>query len=154
MLNQVLKYLNRWFYRLSNGLPEYSFSKDCTFTTANKIEADFASTFLVGEYVKIEGSRLNDGVYKISAIDAISLTIDATVDLTITTEPEITCTLTKLDIPKELIALIAEIKTYNTNVTDGVASESQGSRSISYGTQSGWQGAFKSRLSQYRKVRW
>lgn len=158
MLNEVLVYLNNYFFEYSSGAKKYSYSKDIAFTSTGTMTGDFTDTFLAGEYVLIENTRLNDGVYKISAIDDTTITIDATLDLTIDTEASITTTITKCYIPKDLLAIIAEIKTYNTNVTDGVSSESQGNRSISYSANgtasSGWQNAFGSRLAKYRKVRW
>lgn len=158
MLNEVIEYLNNYFFKYTLGITTYSYTRDLTFTTNNTIEADFTDTFLVGEYILIEGTRLNDGIYKISAIDTTSITIDATLDITISAEAEISAEITKLFIPKELIATIAEIKTYNTTTTDGIASESQGTRSVSYATStngsSGWQNAFKSRLARYKKLRW
>jgi len=154
MLNSVLEYLNNYFFKYTSTAKEYSYAKDITFTTNNTMAGDFTDTFLVGEYVLVEGSRINDGVYLISAIDDTTITIDATVDLTIDTEPQIDCTITKLFIPKQLISLIAEIKDYNTNVTTGIASESQGNRSVSYGGSSGWKSAFSNQLSVYKKLRW
>ena len=157
MLNEVIEYLNNYFYKYSSGVTQYSFTKDVTFTTNNTLEGDFADTFLVGEYIQLEDTRLNDGIYKIIAIDDTSITIDATLDITIDTEAEISTTMTKLFIPKDLIATIAEIKTYNTNTTDGIASESQGNRSVSYATSTngstGWQTAFKTRLNSYKRLK-
>ena len=153
MLNEILNYLNNYF-----ADTDYSFETACTFTASDTIAGDFADTFIVGEYILIEGSRVNDGVYLIKAIDGTSITIDLTVDYVITTEPETTMTLTKCYIPQDLISLIAEINTFNANSTDGIASESQGQRSVSYvsggnGT-SGWINAFSPRLSIHKKLRW
>ena len=155
MLNAVLKYLNNYFFEYTLGAKNYTFSKDVTFTTNTLTATSFADTFLAGEYVLIEGTRLNDGVYLISTIDATTITIDSTLDLTISAEPEITTTLTKLYIPKELLSLIVTIKTFNANSGSGIASESQGNRSVSYANGSGdWKTAFSPQLSTYRKLRW
>lgn len=159
MLNEVLEYLNNYFYKYTLGVANYTFTKDVTFTTNTLTASDFSDTFVAGEYIKIEGTRLNDGVYKISAVDATTITVDGTLDIAIESEAEVETTLTKCYIPKDLISLIAEIKTYNTNTTDGIVSERQGERSVTYGTSSsggstGWQNAFASRLSKYRKLRW
>lgn len=159
MLNEVLEYLNNYFYKYTLGVRNYSFTRDVTFTTNTLTASDFSDTFVAGEYINIEGTRLNDGVYKVSAIDGTTITIDSTVDFTIVAEAEVETTLTKCYIPKDLVALIAEVKTYNTNVTDGIASEKQGERSVTYstgseGSASGWQSAFASRLSKYKKLRW
>jgi len=158
MLNEVLRELNNFFIKRNSSGIELQFSVDSTFTTNDTITGDFTDTFLVGEYIKIENTRLNDGVYLITAIDTGSITIDSTLDLTIQTEPEVTTTFTKLFIPGDLVDLIAEITTFNTSSTNGIASESQGDRSISYTSSSSgdtsWRNAFNSRLSSYRKLRW
>jgi len=154
MLNALLRELNNYFYRYTNGAKQYSFTIDCTFTSTNTIEGDFTDTFLVGEYIQVCDSRLNDAVYKIATISTTELTIDTTLDCLISTEPELACSVTKLFIPCDVIDLADEITDYNTNVTDGIASESQGNRSISYGSTSGWKNAFSTRISTYRRTRW
>jgi len=155
MLNAVLRELNNYFIKYTNGVANFTFSKEVTFTSNDTLTAtSFADTFIAGEYIHIEGTRVNDGVYLISAIDATTITIDATVDFTITNEPEVSTTLTKLYIPDDVIQLVDEINTYNTNNEDGVVSESQGNRSVTFDGGSSWRKAFSKRLSSYRKVRW
>lgn len=160
MLNEVLEYLNNYFIEYTSGAKNYSYTKDVTFTTNDTLTAtDFSDTYIIGEYILIEGTRINDGVYKVSDIDATTINIDTGVDYTIDAEPEVSTTLTKCYIPKDLLALVEEISTYNANVTDGLTSESQGQRTVNFangssGGSSGWQGAFASRLSKYRKMRW
>jgi hypothetical protein len=160
MLNAVLRELNNYFYRYTLGVKTLQFSVDSTFTATDTITGVFADTFVVGEYVQIYGSRVNDGVYLISAIDDSSMTIDATLDIVIKAESTaVTCTFTKLFIPPDVVQLIADIKTYDTNIETGIRSESQGERSVTYGggsstSASGWKDAFASNLSTYKKVRW
>ena len=159
MLNAVLRELNNYFFEFSNGVKELQFTIDSTFVAPDTINGVFTDTFVVGEYILIEGSRVNDGAYLISAIDGSSMTIDATVDKTIKAEAEVECTITKLFIPFDVVELIADIKDYNSNVKTGVRSEQQGNRSITYGggsstSASGWKSAFANQLSTYKKVRW
>lgn len=155
MLNEVLTSLKNNFYRYTNGVLNYSYTKDLTFTASSgKVAGAFTSTFLVGEYIRISDSRLNDGVYLISAISTTEITIDTTLDTTFTDEAEIECIITKIYIPNDLVALIAEIKTYNTNNTSGLQLERQGNREIRYAKSSGWKDVFLNRLSKYRKLNW
>lgn len=155
MLNEVIKEINNYFLEYSNGVLSNSYTVDSTFTATGTIEGDFTDTFIAGEYILIQGTRLNDGIYLISAIDDTSITIDADLDIVLSTEAEVETTLTKLYIPKSLIALIAEIKTFNSSTTAGISSESQGSRSISYENGSStWTSAFSGRLSAYKKLKW
>ena len=154
MLNQVLKYLNNYFFEYTNGTRSYSYSKDVTFTSSATMSADWTDTYIVGEYILVEGSRLNDGVYLISAIDATDITIDSTLDITVSTEPEVSVTVSKCYIPKELIDIIADIKTYESNSNPGISSESQGNRSVTYNGSSDWKTVYQSALSKYRKLGW
>jgi len=148
MINEVLKYLNR-YYKTTD---EYSL--DVVYTAEDTLTADFTDTFLASEYFLIEGTRLNDGVFKVITNNTTSLTIDTTIDLKVITEPIIASTLTRLEIPRDLLALIAEIDTFNTNAVYGITSESQGNRSISYKEDSSWQGVFSNRLLKYKRLGW
>lgn len=167
MLNAVLNELNNFFFRFSSNITntnfpvgniQFQFSVAAAFTSPDTILGDFTDTYISGEYILIEGSRLNDGVYLISAIDTSSVTIDTTVDFLISTEPEVTCTFTKLFIPQDVVQLIDDIDTFNTSFTEGVSSESQGNRSVTYTTSvnggTGWVNAFNTRLNVYKKLRW
>lgn len=149
MLNEVLNYLNNYFQDL-----DYSFQTDCAFTADDTIAGDFTDTFIVGEYIRIRDTRLNDGVYLIKTITDSEITIDATVDQKIRAEPEISTRLTKASIPPYLITLIGEIKTYNDSGIIPVASESQGNRSVSYVKDSSWKSVFSNQLTTYKKLRW
>lgn len=151
MLNAVLKYLNNYFSEDTEPV-----TYDLTFIADGTISADFSeSTIISGQYVRICGTKLNDGVYKVTAKDDSSLTIAETYDFKILTEAEITGTVQVLDIPRDLIAVIDDVTTYDATSTDGIASESQGARSITYAGDggSGWKGIFQSKLSTYRRVR-
>jgi len=149
LLNEILNYLNNYF-----ADTDYSFETACTFTASDTIAGDFADTYIMGEYIRIKDTRLNDGVYLVKTVSDIEITIDATVDLTVRTEAEVTAKITKADIPRDLISLIAEIKTYNTSGIVPIASESQGNRSVTYVKDSSWKSVYTGMLSNYRKLRW
>ena len=150
MINAVLNYINNRFLNYS-----YQSLIDSTFTAPDTIDGVFTDTFMVGEWVDISGTRLNDGIYLVSAIDDSSMTVSTGYDKLITTEELAEDVLyRKLDIPAQLITIIADIATYQASESIGIASESQGNTSITYASSSGWQGAFTSKLSQWRKLRW
>ena len=140
MLSELLQYLKRWYV--------------CTLETkefdivADGIEGDFTETYLVGQYISIDGSVLNDGVYKLTEVTASKLTVEET----LLPESVNTIYLWALAIPRDIISLSETIKTYVDGSTDGVSSESQGNRSVSYGGTSSWTSVFSSRLSSYRSV--
>jgi len=150
MINQVLGYINNYFINYN-----YQSIIDSTFTASDTIAGDFEDSFLVGEWIMISGTRLNDGVYLISAIDNTSLTIDTSYDKLIKAEAITTNVLyKKLDIPEQLISIVANITTFEANESVGVTSESQGNTSVTYNGDSTWQSAYKGKLSQWRKMRW
>lgn len=111
---------------------------------------------LEGQYIRIVGSVLNDGVYKWSE-DGIEELTDETFKGSVWA----------LAIPKEVINLSAEIDAWKAKYegTDSqsmspFASESFGGYSYTKasggadasGGLGGWQGAFYNRLSQWRKI--
>jgi len=150
MLNAVLREINNYF----KDCDSLSFTKDVVFTADDTLTGDFTDTFFAGEYILIEGTRLNNSVYLIASVNDTTITIDTTVDRLIKTEPSVSATITKCSIPDDLIDTVAKMKAYNANVTTGISSESQGNRSVSYGNYNGWVSAFNSLLSTYRKLRW
>lgn len=146
MLYQVLQRLNHYY--------------PVTYSLASKIESDgvvgsfTVDKFVVGQYVLIKNTLLNDGVYKIADIASNKLTLDATLTAENTGRQ---LRVFGLAIPKSLVDLAAEIKTYITNnpSNNNIASERLGDYSVSYKNNeniaSGWYGAFQDRLSQYQR---
>lgn len=136
MLYEVMKYIRNFFprqyfegtFKISGGtlgLPE-SFK---------------------GHYFLIEGSFLNDGVYKYDASDLEDETF--------------TGCITSLAPPKDFIVLVDEIKSWCDKyavVTNGpYQSESFGGYSYTKATNAngnaaGWQDVFQSRLNNWRKL--
>ena len=150
MINAVLNYINNRFLNYS-----YQSLIDSTFTAPDTIDGVFTDTFMVGEWVEISGTRLNDGIYLVSAIADDSMTVSTSYDKSIVTEAETDDVLyIKCDIPSELVSLVTTIKTYDDGTDDGLSSESQGGRSVSYGGNSSWTSVFSSKLSRWRKLRW
>lgn len=112
------------------------------------------SKYLVGQYIAISGSMLNDGVYKIDAVSdgAISVTglIDETFDGTIYS----------LRIPREFIALCDRINAFAESedgqagniVSAGFGIQSQSFATDEAGQKSGWEYAFRTSLHRYRRA--
>jgi len=146
MIDQILKEINNYFVRSV----EYS-----TITIAGTLITGFSETYIAGQYINIEGSVLNDGTYKIlsNTSGVITLTTSLSSETT-------SMYIYGLQIPKSIIDLSTEISTYAQAITPGVASESQGGRSVSYiEGSSSWQSAYKKTLNAYRlaisdKERW
>ena len=142
MLEQICAYIHNFFvYGRYSG----------TFTIEN---GELVLDALVpGQYFRICGSRLNDGVYKYPA-DGLS---DETFDGVIW----------EMRPPRSFIALAEEIEAWQAKYGDAVSgpyqSESFGGYSYTLksgsnasggtdNTAAGWQGVYKSRLNQWRKL--
>jgi hypothetical protein len=142
MLGEVLAYLNNHFVRGNAWGTE---------AEADGVTCCSPEDYVPGQYIRIYGSVLNDGVYKIASIDGDKL---VTVE---TLQPEASgFNVWGLAVPAEVVKLATEIAAYQTTEKPGVASESLGDYSVSYAAGSssapGWVWAFKDRLRPWRKV--
>lgn len=144
-LTRLCGYLKNWFERDSvKG----------TFTIENgALPGEVADKLLDGQYFRIVGSILNDGVHKYTADTAIDTLHDET----------FTGAVWLLAIPSEVVEIAEEIEAWNEKNADAVASpfqsESLSAGSYSYTKASGdsiasltWQNVFASRLTQWRKI--
>lgn len=137
---ELLNYLNNFFVKT------FEISA-LTFDSAGKTISGIAETYLEGQYILIEDTVLNDGVYKITDITAGVITVaEALQDETNTAYAW------GLAIPSTVVALQTEIATFKAATDDGLASESQGSRSVSFKNGSSWSEVFKARLIPYRRL--
>ena len=100
---------------------------------------------LSGQYVRIIGSVLNDGVYQYPLTGLTDETFTGTVQL--------------LAIPKTVLALVQEIETWaEKNQPTAYTSESCAGYTYSKATNAdglaaGWQDVFRSQLAPYRKMK-
>lgn len=148
MLTEFFQYLKNWFY---GEQPRY----DGEFTIVNG-QLNIADNIMLGQYYRIFGSVLNDGVYLHDGKESLHAeTFDGTVRL--------------MAVPPEVQGLISDIQAWITKyggvdseAMSPFASESFGGYSYSkgqVGNNSGagsgsasWQSAFASRLSLWKKV--
>lgn len=104
------------------------------------------NTYLVGQYLWVYGSVLNDDVYKILSIENGVIALDGTGH----TAEVGDFTVFGLAVPKDFLRLVDEIKAYKG--ADGVASESIGKYSVSYKNGGGWSEVFRVKLNKYRRL--
>lgn len=139
MLEQVLDYIHNYFV-----YKEYS---DTFVIRDGRLVGD--SDFLLGgQYFKIDGSILNDGIYKYPDYELSDETFTGTVS--------------SLAIPPALISTVSDIENWVNkygSVTDSpYSSESFGGYSYTKSSQSGssggisWKDMFGSRLNRWRKI--
>ena len=139
MLEQILRHLNNWFLvEIHEG----------TFTVENgSITLPF---LLTNQYFRIVGSVLNDGLHQYPAVDL--------------TDETFTGSVWALAVPKAVIDLSVEIEAWQEKNGEAVVSpyQSESFGGYSYTKRSagsdgnalnGWQGAFKGRLNDWRKLK-
>ena len=124
MIDNICNHLRNYFvYKEHNG----------TFKIENN-----ALLLDVHGYIKIDGSRFNDGVYLMPAI---------------LEDEEFKGTVYELALPKKFIEIVNKIEEYQKNQKPSdFTSESFGGYSYTKGEQNGWKKAFKNELNQWRKL--
>ena len=136
-LTMICEYLRNWFADDADKLTG-------SYTI---VGGTIALDLLDGEYFRIVGSRLNDGVY-IYPVSGLA-------------DEEFTGAIWRMRIPASVISLAAEIEAFNNSDAAAVSpytSESFGGYSYTKaGSGDGvsaysWQDAFRSRLNRWRKV--
>ena len=140
-LTQICEHLRNWFAAAEDKYTGNFRITGGTLTGNNMPE------LLNGEYFRIVGSRLNDGVYQYPAVEL--------------NDEEFSGAIWRMRIPASVIALSDEIEAFNTSdaaAASPYTSESFGGYSyIKTGSGDGvsaygWQDAFRSRLNRWRKV--
>ena len=141
MLSQVLEEINNYYDRWVEKL-------DLVIAgTAKTITGDFDETYLIGQYIHIKGSILNDGVYKLTAVASGVLTVEDTL-VDETNEMKIF----GLAIPSTLLKIVTDIENDPNLLLAGVMAIKQGERSTTYFQGSDWIVRYGTRLAPFYKV--
>ena len=140
MLNAVMTEIKNHFAISSECVP-VSFEED-------GINGEFYKTYVVGQYVWIKNSVVNDGVYKITAIEGSKITLDGTFTLINTN-----IRLFALAVPNEFIELVSDISTFSETETVGIKSESLSDMSQTFAGDGGeWEVVYAKKLRKYRRM--
>ena len=145
MLEQLLSYLHNWFRVRDKDDGKHPG------TYAIK-GGDIALPFLLsGQYFRIIGSALNDGLHRYGDGGLTDETFDGTI--------------WALAIPQAVLSLASDVEAWQARYADVVASPYSSESFVDYsytkgssggavgGGISGWQDAFRARLSPWRKLR-
>ena len=123
--------------------------------TATSIAGTFSNTYVVGQYVLLKNTQLNDGVYKVIGYSDGELFLDTTLQ----SEEVEDVLIFALAVPRDFIKLvdIIEAFTLQTVGKENVSSESiAGLYSVSYNSSdtgsNSWQSVYKSSLRPYKKL--
>ena len=135
MLAEVLDHIHNWFV-VPHGY------HGGTYTV---VDGGLELAFLLpSQYFRVAGSVLNDGIYQYPAVGMVDETFTGYV--------------WALAIPKELVALVAEIEAWQTKQGNSpYTAESFGGYTYSKaigasGAPMTWQDAFRTRLNRWRKL--
>lgn len=140
MLNKVMTEIKNHFAR--------SVESQTYQIVTDGIVGSFSEKYIVGQYIWIKHSFINDGVYKITGVTESKLTLDATLLEENTGELIL---LFGLAVPPDFLTVVTEIEAYTSK--DGVISESIGDYSVNYGNTGGsWVNAFSEKLSQWKRM--
>lgn len=153
MLTELCQYLRNWFDR---NQPKFFGSfviQDGTILFDGK---DMTGMIKEGQYIRIVGSALNDGVYAFPSNGLIDETFDGAI-WAMAVPPAV------INLASEITAWREKYESVDSAAMSPFTSESFGgysySKSGASSTNAGggqapsWQGAFASRLSSWRKIR-
>lgn len=136
MVGQILDFIHNYFYEFP--IEDKFVIQDGTFTLADVKD---------GQYIKIMGSSLNDGIYQYPVSDLVDEEFDGVV--------------WALAVPRDLLNIADEVSEWlaANNVAAGpFTSESFGGYSYTKGVSAktgaplSWQDVFASRLNKWRKI--
>lgn len=145
MLYEICEHLHN-FFDSRDG--EYIDRSADTFTISNGVISPLSSTLIAGQYIRIVGSLLNDGIYLLPSNFTISSLVNET----------FTGAIFGLAIPKDLVTLDSEITAYvAANPASGYVSESFGGWSGTKATGANgaalsWESVYAKRLNRWRKM--
>ena len=119
---------------------------------AKTITTEYVKEYVAGKYIRLVGTILNNGTYKLASVAEGVLTVEET----LTDETRADATLRGLVVPSAVLTLDTDIAAAITKGFSGVAEIQRGDTRIKYGDGSQadtWQGAFRKRLNTYRRMR-
>lgn len=150
-MEEILNYLNNYFYSYAL-ITNVTFEEDGKSFTVSK----FKNNLYKGQYIKIEETTINDGIFKIISIKDNGDNITITTDSVDFVEGEFRCLILVLAVPRPVIKLKEAIEEFKAKNKPSVyTSESFGNYSRSWATNSKgailtWKDVFKEDLNQYR----
>ncbi len=143
-MEKILKQVKNYFYKFYE-MGNFSIEQ-------NKIK--IKGKYLTGQYIRIENSSMNDGVYKVAYAKDGEITLQG-FDLI---DEEFEGVISSLAIPKQLINLLPKIEKYEEeNKQSPIVSESFGTYSYTLATDTtgkaiGWEKVFASELKRWNKM--
>jgi len=138
MIGQVMREINRYWPRTYENI-------SLTFAATGKTITGATETYLPGQYILIQHSILNDGVYKIASVTNGVITVVETIY-----DETAKVNIFGLAPPRDFLDLVTDIAAFTGK--DGVKSESIDDYSVSFEGDGSWKTAFRKRLNTYRSM--
>lgn len=145
MLNEICEHLHNFFDSRDGKYIDRSAG---TFTILNGLISPLSSSLIAGQYIRIVGSLLNDGIYLLPSNFTISSLANET----------FTGAIFGLDIKRDFMQIVSEITAYvAANPATGFVSESFGGWSGTRATGANgavapWETVYEKRLNRWRKM--
>ena len=156
----VLKYTENYFeiqkdsvYRESNTISFESGSPAKIYDSENRF---VYMGFVPNIHIRVQGSKFNDGIYKVAAVDVGTFTLSAQDELiTEAVDKEVVTTINVVQFPKGIKLPVAKLIAFHLDPQNvkGVQSESLADHSISYQSGGGYPQSLLTELIPYRKMK-
>ena len=149
IVEEVLAYLNNYFvdsFASNIYVTITAVDKKITLSTPDETIDDIGVELEVAQYLRIEGSKLNDGIFKVGSVGSNYIVVEET----LIDEEADYINLYELAIPQKLLSLVTEMIDWSG--TNNVKSEKLGPHSITYDKPVTVFNSFESRLKRWRKV--
>ena len=154
-IGEVLAYLNNYFvytYAPNVYVDFDAATQTITLADIEKTFDDYALDVRVDQYIRTVGSRLNDGVYKVTAVETNAVTVDATLIDEESDQDLDHVTIYELAVPQKLLSLVTEMIAWSG--TNNIKSERLGPHAVTYAEPVTVFSSFKSRIKRWKKVGW
>ncbi|MCK4328328.1 hypothetical protein KAX02_00640 [candidate division WOR-3 bacterium] len=149
ILEEVLAYLNNYFvdgFAPNIYVTFTAVDKKITLSTEDETLDNIGVELEAAQYLRIEGSKLNDGIFKVDSVGTNYIVVEET----LIDEEADYINLYELAIPQKLLSLVTEMIAWSG--TNNVKSERLGPHSITYDKPVTVFTSFESRLKRWRKV--
>jgi len=148
-IEEVLAHLNNYFvdsFASNIYVTITADDKKITLATEDVTVDDIGVELEVNQYLRIEGSKLNDGIFKVDSVGTNYIVVEET----LIDEESDYINLYELAIPQKLLSIITEMQDWSG--TNNIISEKLGPHSVTYSKPSTVFNSFEGRLKRWRKV--
>jgi len=152
--DEIREYCNNKFLDSSSQYSSNTIEFDKSTNSIIDLYGNFTSSFYIGMQLDVFGSRTNDGIYQIKSLSDTNIQLES--GYTVNNEDEtIEIVLSKIDYPKLLKLIAAQMIDYQTNGKKDIEQETFSRYQVTYNTQSNtlaYPNSIIKSLNKFRKV--